>query len=203
MPLAETNHDETNHDEPNHDEPNNDEPNRVDDTISLDNTISLDETNLDETNHEAQHRAAPNAVRSPMSRRTLIKAAAGGGIVVAAGGAIGFSRIGVSAEHPESNAAASIAPAASAPLAAPTRLTGPPLINVTNAGTGALEVFSNGSRAQIHDHDLAKRIVKVGTTGPVVVQVVDEHAGTLDVFGSDTRTQIRDRDLAGRIVRAV
>jgi hypothetical protein len=134
-----------------------------------------------------------------VSRRTLIKTAAGAGIAVAVAGTVGIANAGDTTRHDVSGSPLTTNPTASNAMSASTG--GPVVVHVTSAGQ--LEIYTDGARTEIHDADLASRVSAAAKSSPAVIHVIDPAAGTLEVFGHDSRTQIRDTDLARRIIHAV
>jgi hypothetical protein len=86
-----------------------------------------------------------------VSRRTLIKTAAGAGVVAATVGVVGVAQAAAPAAETESTSTGS---------AATTATSGPIVVHVTDLATGAMEVFAEDSRIQITDTDLAARIAR-------------------------------------------
>jgi hypothetical protein len=90
-----------------------------------------------------------------VSRRTLVKTAAGAGVAAAAVGMVGAAH---AAGKPASVESADLA---GAPLAAgSSAANGPVVVHVLDAAAGTLEIFTNGARTQVTDADLANRIVR-------------------------------------------
>jgi hypothetical protein len=86
---------------------------------------------------------------SAISRRTLVKTAAGVGVAAAAVGIVGV------ANASQTSKAASFPSQESG-----TAASGPIVAHVTDLGSGTVELFSAGSRTQINDVDLAARIAR-------------------------------------------
>jgi hypothetical protein len=84
---------------------------------------------------------------STVSRRTLMRTAAGAGV---AAGAIGI--VGAAGASSPEHAAGSSPDASTA--------AGPIVVHVTDVRRGTLEVFAGDSRSQVHDVDLAARIAR-------------------------------------------
>jgi hypothetical protein len=103
----------------------------------------------------AQHHSSTDD-RAPfaVSRRTLVKTAAGAGVAAAAVGMVGVA-------HAAGNPSTSEAAAAGAPLSAGTAhvANGPVVVHVVDAARGTLDIFT-GVRTQVTDADLANRIVR-------------------------------------------
>jgi hypothetical protein len=138
----------------------------------------------------------------PVSRRTLVKTAVGAGVAVAIAGTVGIANAGTTASHQSTGSPLTAGGAALSTNSA-AHVNGPVVVQVVNAHTGTLEVFSAGERKSVHDADLAARIGRVSSAGPVVVHVVDAGTGALDVFSNGSSRQISNADLANRIVQAV
>ncbi len=137
---------------------------------------------------------------SAVSRRTLIKTAAGVGIAVAVAGTVGVANAGASDHgHAAANALAGGAPLAEG---VPGHGGGTVVVHIIDRHAGTIEKFADGTRTQVRDADLAGRITRVASGAPVVVHVMDARSGTLDVFSDGAHARIRNADLAGRIVRA-
>lgn len=129
----------------------------------------------------------------PVSRRGLLKSAAGLGVAAAIAG-VGIAR----ADSPGTHRTG--APDDLAPNAVPAAYgTAPVVVHLVDASAGALEVYATGTRRDVRDTALAARIARVGGTGPVVVHLVDPASGVLDVYGAGTRREVRDPALARRI----
>jgi hypothetical protein len=101
--------------------------------------------------------AAPATQPFAVSRRTLVKTAAGAGVAAAAVGFVGVA-------HAAGGPAASDATAAGAPLALSeanaTAANGPVVVHVTDFARGTIEIFTNGVRTQTTDVDLVNRIAR-------------------------------------------
>lgn len=99
-----------------------------------------------------------NTEASAVSRRTLMKTAAGAGVAAAAVGIVGVAH---ASGAPKQAATATLA---GAPLTvgetAQATAAGPIVVHVTDVRAGTLEVFADDSRTQIHDVDLAARIAR-------------------------------------------
>jgi hypothetical protein len=97
-----------------------------------------------------------NTEASAVSRRTLMKTAAGAGVAAAAVGIVGVAHASGTAKTAEA------APLAGAPLAGAAMpvadTNGPIVVHVTDVSAGTVEVFAGDSRTEIHDVDLAARI---------------------------------------------
>jgi len=145
----------------------------------------------------------PDYDSSAISRRTLIKTAAGAGIAIAVAGTVGVANAGAT-DHGH---AAADAVAAGAPLTAgeATHVSGAVVVHVVDPHAGTLEKFADGTRTQVHDADLTSRIGHLAADGPVVVHVLNAGTGTgtgtVDVFSKGAHSQIRNHDLAARIIR--
>ena len=100
----------------------------------------------------------PNPASFAVSRRTLVKTAAGAGIAAAAVGMVGVAH----ASTPSQKNAAAGAPLAttgrSTATARQTAAAGPVVVHVTDFAHGTIEVFTDGIRTQMTDVDLANRI---------------------------------------------
>jgi hypothetical protein len=123
-----------------------------------------------------------------------MKTAVGAGVVAAVAGTVGIANAGPTTRDEVSHGA----PAGSG--AAPSAAGGPVVAHVVDRRAGTVELFTNGSRTQVHDADLATRIARLGSATPVVVHVAD--GGDLEVFSSGARSLVRDADLATRILHA-
>src|SRR5262245_29007702 len=86
---------------------------------------------------------------STVSRRTLMKTAAGAGVAAGAVGIVGVA----SAGSPDHSVAASV-------HAVSTSVAGPIVVHVIDVHRGDLEVFVGDVRNQVHDADLAARIAR-------------------------------------------
>lgn len=158
---------------------------------------------LDGTEHDPPD--PTRAESSGVSRRTLVKTAAGAGVAIAVAGTVGIGHASTGAPRQaaaNSLGANSLAGGTALTGGTAANLAGPVVVHVIDAAAGKLEMFTNDTRTEIRDVDLATRISRVAGGRTVVVHVLDANAGTLDTFTSGTRTQIQDRDLANRIVRA-
>ena len=87
-----------------------------------------------------------------VSRRTLVKTAAGAGVAAATVGAI-------SAVGAVSTAAAASSPHPAEATARHSGVPSPIVVHVRDLSTGTLEIFTDGGRSQVTDIDLAIRIV--------------------------------------------
>jgi hypothetical protein len=114
--------------------------------------MSIDDTSVAD--------AAPAAeARSAVSRRTLMKTAAGAGIAAATVGIVGVAHAS-GASKPSAGALAGAAPLTVGGHAGNTAAAAkaPLVVHVTDLAKGQLDVFTNGNRTTIHDSDLANRI---------------------------------------------
>jgi len=111
-------------------------------------------SNID-TPDRVDENAADRPARTPVSRRTLIKTAAGAGAAVAAAGFAGFAA-GNSTSHKA--AAGSGVELSSADKAAAAG--GPIMVHLVDVAKGTVEVFTPTVHTQITDHDLAARIAR-------------------------------------------
>ncbi len=99
-------------------------------------------------------------VRTPVSRRTLMKTAAGAGIVAATVGIVGVASAATS-HGPSTNGGSGLDPDGAAALAAGHGATaGQIMVHLVDQAKGTVEVFTPTSRTQITDHDLATRIAR-------------------------------------------
>lgn len=89
---------------------------------------------------------------SAVSRRTLMKTAAGVGVAAAAVGVVGVAQAASTPDAAHTSDASAVTGSASASAA------GPVVVHVTDFGNGTIEVFNGWSRKQITDRDLAARI---------------------------------------------
>lgn len=87
-----------------------------------------------------------------VSRRTLVKTAAGVGVAAATVGAI-------SAGGAVDTAAAASSPHSAEETARHGGVPGPVVVHVRDLSAGTLEIFTDGGRSQVTDVDLANRIV--------------------------------------------
>jgi nitrous oxide reductase len=92
--------------------------------------------------------------RPTISRRKLVKAAAGVGVAAAVGAA------GIAYAEPASAAGRSPSGEASPSASQPD---GPVIVHLSDLNRGAIEVFSADSHKRITDHDLAARIARAAT----------------------------------------
>jgi hypothetical protein len=96
-----------------------------------------------------------------VSRRTLVKTAAGAGAAAAAVGMVGVA-YGAGNPSAQDTTAAGAPPAqkdANANVSA-TVANGPVVVHVTDFAHGTIEVFTDGVRSQVTDVDLANRIAR-------------------------------------------
>jgi hypothetical protein len=95
-----------------------------------------------------------------ISRRTLVKSAAGAGVAAAAVGMVGVA-------HAAGKPTAESASTAGAPLAfansSKAKAAGPVVVHVTDFAHGTIEIFTSGVRTQVTDVDLANRIARAAT----------------------------------------
>ncbi len=91
---------------------------------------------------------------SSVSRRTLMKTAAGVGVAAAAVGVVGVA----SAASTPSGAGNSGAQSGTTHTSLGSA--GPVVVHVTDFGSGTLEVFNGWTRTQVTDRDLATRIAR-------------------------------------------
>jgi hypothetical protein len=104
----------------------------------------------------APHQSTESSTPFSVSRRTLVKTAAGAGVVAATVGMVGAAH---AAGTPSSEESAALT---GAPLAAgSSAANGPVVVHVLDAAAGTLEIFTNGSRTQVTNADLANRILRV------------------------------------------
>ncbi|HEY2792131.1 MAG TPA: hypothetical protein VGJ28_07245 [Micromonosporaceae bacterium] len=90
-----------------------------------------------------------------VSRRTLVKTAAGAGVAAATVGIVGAAH---ASGKPADTEAAVLA---GAPLTAGSSANGPVVVHVLDAAAGKLEIFTNGDRTEVTNADLANRILRV------------------------------------------
>jgi hypothetical protein len=89
---------------------------------------------------------------SSVSRRTLMKTAAGVGVAAAAVGVVGVASAASTPESAHSDQSSQGSTTASA--------SGPVVLHITDFHAGTIEVFNGWSRTQITDPDLASRIAR-------------------------------------------
>jgi len=114
--------------------------------------MSIDETSVEEITPATE---APSSV----SRRTLMKTAAGAGVAAATIGVVGVANASGTPRQPSASSLAGGAPLAGPADARTAPAAAPLVVHVTDLAKGTLDVFTNGKRSQIHDTDLAHRIV--------------------------------------------
>jgi hypothetical protein len=93
--------------------------------------------------------STPDGPSGSVSRRTLMKTAAGAGVVAAAVGAVGTAY-----------ATPYQASMPSTPVAGIAGIAGPLVVHVTDLAGGRIDVYTDGVRTEIHDADLAHRIAR-------------------------------------------
>ena len=91
---------------------------------------------------------------SRVSRRSVLRGAAGAGAAGLAGAALGTTALGTTA------AAASTADASTAATTPGTRQGTPIVVHVRDAHAGDIEVFAGTSQTSLRDRDLAARIAR-------------------------------------------
>ena len=94
---------------------------------------------------------------STVSRRTLMKTAVGAGVAVGAVGIVGISQ---ASGTPKQTTADSATLSGASITAGEHNLAGPIVVHVTDVQSGAVDVFADNSRIEIHDVDLAARIAR-------------------------------------------
>jgi purine-cytosine permease-like protein len=114
--------------------------------------MSIDDTTVAET------ATTDEAPAFSVNRRTLMKTAAGAGVAAAAVGIVGVAH--ASGTPRQATAAAGIAGGAplSGPAGAASAAAAPLVVHVSDLANGTLEIFTNGTRTQVTDVDLARRI---------------------------------------------
>jgi len=116
-------------------------------------------SNIDTPERDTPNRVDESAearpARTPVSRRTLIKTAAGAGAAVAAAGIVGFTA-GSATSHKAAGGGGTSLSAADAAAAAG----GPIMVHLVDVAKGTVEVFTPTVHTQITDHDLATRIAR-------------------------------------------
>jgi hypothetical protein len=91
---------------------------------------------------------------SRVSRRSVLRGAAGAGAAGLAGAALGTAALGTTA------AAAAESPAAATPGTGRAHSSTPIVVHVRDAHTGDIEVFAGTAQTSLRDRDLAARIAR-------------------------------------------
>lgn len=111
---------------------------------------------------ETPETGRPDGQRAPVSRRAMLRTAAGASAAsLVAGSALGTTRAAAAAARPGRSRPPAGRPAPSATTAATAdRADGPLVIHVRDADTGEMDIFAGTARTRLRDPALAARLVR-------------------------------------------